>query len=177
MVIVELQGEGEQSGIIPRLCKDLFVRIDKDSDSEFSVEVKQYSFFFVFETVGDAVSCVGEEVANIRSGAKVVSDIAAQPPHTGELHGNLLRTSSRPAEPEQQGQLEGEGAPAARPLRGGPEQAGGEQLPGHPRLDGGGEQVEDGGGDQHERELEQEPRRLHDHLHSAQARQGQWSDC
>ena len=41
------QGEGEQSGIIPRLCKDLFVRIDKDSDSEFSVEVKQYSFFFV----------------------------------------------------------------------------------------------------------------------------------
>ena len=47
VVIVELQGEGEQSGIIPRLCKDLFVRIDKDSDSEFSVEVKQYSFFFV----------------------------------------------------------------------------------------------------------------------------------
>ena len=46
VVIVEFQGEGEQSGIIPRLCKDLFVRIDKDSDSEFSVEVKQYSFFF-----------------------------------------------------------------------------------------------------------------------------------
>ena len=112
-----------------------------------------FIFFRVFETVGDAVSCVGE-VANIRSGAKVVSDIAAQPVHTGELHGNLLRASSRPAEPEQQGQLEGEGAPAARPLRGGPEQAGGEQLPGHPRLDGGGEQVKDGGGDQHERELE-----------------------
>ena len=46
VVIVEFQGEGEQSGIIPRLCKDLFVRIDKDSDSEFSVEVKQCSFFF-----------------------------------------------------------------------------------------------------------------------------------
>ena len=41
---VQLQGEGEQSGIIPRLCKDLFVRIDKDSDSEFSVEVRHHPY-------------------------------------------------------------------------------------------------------------------------------------
>ena len=46
------QGEGEQSGIIPRLCKDLFVRIDKDSDSEFSVEVKQCSFFRIRDCWG-----------------------------------------------------------------------------------------------------------------------------
>ena len=42
--IVQFQGEGEQSGIIPRLCKDLFVRIDKDSDSEFSVEVRHHPY-------------------------------------------------------------------------------------------------------------------------------------
>ena len=34
-----LQGEDDQAGIIPRLCKDLFVRIDRNTDSEFSVEV------------------------------------------------------------------------------------------------------------------------------------------
>jgi hypothetical protein len=39
------QGEGDQEGIIPRLCKDLFVRIDKDDDSEFSVEVLSFFFF------------------------------------------------------------------------------------------------------------------------------------
>merc|ERR1719412_2120858 len=39
------KGEGEQSGIIPRLCKDLFVRIDKDSDSEFSVEVSYMEIY------------------------------------------------------------------------------------------------------------------------------------
>ena len=43
-MIVELnvflfQGEDDQAGIIPRLCQDLFVRIDSNTDSEFSVEV------------------------------------------------------------------------------------------------------------------------------------------
>ena len=34
--------DGDQAGIIPRLCKDLFVRIsdDKDEDSQYSVEVQ-----------------------------------------------------------------------------------------------------------------------------------------
>ena len=59
VVIVELQGEGEQSGIIPRLCKDLFVRIDKDSDSEFSVEVKQCSFFSFARLLGMQLVVLG----------------------------------------------------------------------------------------------------------------------
>ena len=34
--------DGDQAGIIPRLCKDLFVKInqDKDEDSQYSVEVR-----------------------------------------------------------------------------------------------------------------------------------------
>ena len=34
-------GEKETEGIIPRLCKDLFVKIDEDNspDSQYSVEV------------------------------------------------------------------------------------------------------------------------------------------
>ena len=33
--------DGDQAGIIPRLCKDLFVKInqDTDEDSQYSVEV------------------------------------------------------------------------------------------------------------------------------------------
>ena len=35
--------DGDQAGIIPRLCKDLFVRIneDKDADNTYSVEVSR----------------------------------------------------------------------------------------------------------------------------------------
>ena len=45
-----MMGKGhddEQAGIIPRLCKDLFVRInqDNDSDSQYSVEVRKINHF------------------------------------------------------------------------------------------------------------------------------------
>ena len=35
------KGEEDQAGIIPRLCKDLFVRINQDNnpDAKYSVEV------------------------------------------------------------------------------------------------------------------------------------------
>ncbi len=90
----------------------------------------------------------------------------------GLLHGDLLRAREGPPQPEQPGQPPRQRAPAPGALRGGPVKAGGHVLPGHPRADGRGQQGADGGGHQHERDFESVARRVHHHIHAAQARPG-----
>lgn len=60
----------------------------------------------------------------------------------GELHGDLLRTSARPAQPEEQEQPASPRAPAARAVRRGPIETGSDQLRRHQRAHRRGQQGE-----------------------------------
>ena len=111
-----MMGYGEEVGLIPRICNELFERIAKNTNPDITYRIE------VRCAGGTACAKVDPPATHSPAAARALPSAAAALPI--QLHGDLLRARPRSAGPESARQPARARASRARPVCGGPCQDG-----------------------------------------------------